>query len=215
MASVGAIMRRRVAAGLAICALALSGLARARPGPDDANTVSELVVTALRSVSELLVTAPVKCIRSPTAPSGKWESRPKIVSTFPAKGDVVRPGLLIVRVTFDQKMVCDGGFDESPPLKYPTGPDPPHMLLSYDRQTIRTICYVGPNGHYGGVINPRTPYGPFKNLAGVPAEEYAFDFTTSTGPPIKTACDALMEDAATAHDIVDRGKHYCGPPKDE
>ena len=212
---------RKLSAGLAICAVLLSGgagfaWAQARPGaPDKDATVSELVVTAYKTVSELLLTAPIKCIRSPMAPSGKWDARPRVVSTFPAKGDVVRPGLLIVRVTFDQKMVCDGGFNPSPPLDYPDGPNPPRMLLSSDRRTIRTICYVRPNGHYGAVINPQTPYGPFKNLAGVPAEEYAFDFTTSAAPRVRTACEALMQDAVTAHEIVDRGKHYCGPPEGE
>ena len=141
--------------GLAICAMALCGRGLAGPqsrpaGSDDSKTVSELVVTAFKTVSELLVTAPIKCIRAPMAPSGKWESRPRVVSAFPGKGDVVRPGLLIVRVTFDQKMVCDGGFQESPPLAYPAGPDPPHMLLSSDRLTIRTVRHVGPTATTAG-----------------------------------------------------------------
>ena len=106
---------QRVGAALAVGALVLGGAAgpawaqRKAQAADAGNTVSELILTASRRVSELIVTAPVKCVPV-DALHMRMGGRPKVVSAFPGKGDVIRPGLLVMRVTFDQPMACEGRF---------------------------------------------------------------------------------------------------------
>src|SRR5258706_10088053 len=93
---------RGLGTALAIAAGALPAGAAPKPAPADGATVSELIVTATKAVSELTVTAKIKCLQPDS--SQYRTNRPKVVSSYPAKGAVVRPGLLVVRVTFDQPM---------------------------------------------------------------------------------------------------------------
>jgi hypothetical protein len=191
---------------VALGALALGLLLAAAP-PVEPTTVSELVVTATKAVSELTVTAPIKCL----APS-KYEERaerPKVVSTFPAKGAVVAPGLLVLRVTFDRPMACDGRLGRDPPWQDPCPGAVQEMLLSYDRRTVRTVCVVDPNLHYGAVVNGDVAGKVFIGLTGLPAESRKFDFATSSGPVITTVCEALAQDAETAGEIAKRHKLDC------
>jgi hypothetical protein len=194
-----------------IGALALSVLALAAAPPpakaDDA-TVSELIVTASKTVSELTVTAKLKCLAPDT--NGGRADRPKVVSSYPAKGAVVPPGLLIVRVTFNQPMACDGGFVRDPPLENPCPGEGREMLLSYDRKTVRTVCIVAPNTRYGLAMS-RDPVdgASFLGLSGLPSLPYRLDFTTSAEPVVASVCEALAQDAETARQIRARRPLDC------
>jgi hypothetical protein len=203
-----------VVLALAACALTPAvAAAPSKPAPTDANTVSELIVTAIKSVSELTVTAKIKCLNPDS--SFYRTSRPKVVSSFPAKGAVVRPGLLIVRVTFDQPMTCDGFFLADPPRQNPCPGSPQQMLLSYDRRTVRIACVVEPNAEYGLALSPDPNGKTFIGMSGLPSLPYQVAFTTSEGPPAATVCDSLSEDETTARQIRERHPQDCPgePPR--
>lgn len=172
--------------------------------------VSALVITASKTVSELTVTAKLRCL-PPEAGLARAE-RPRVVSSFPARGAEVRPGLLVVRVTFDQPMACAGSFDAAPPLPNPCPGASRQMLLSYDRRTVRTVCAVEPGSQYGLSFGQDPNAETFLGLAGLPAAPSKIVFTTSSGPAIADACEALAEDPQTAAELRRRGKSCAAAP---
>jgi len=195
--------------------LALAGVAlAAAPGraAEPPATVSELVITASKTVSELLVTGRMRCL-APDYGAAAGKTPPKVVSAFPARGAEVRPGLLVVRVTFDQPMTCAGRFDPTPALADPCPGQVRDMLLSYDRRTVRTVCMVEPGVQYGLSLgeDPNSPTA-FLGLAGLPAAPARLNFTTSAGPVISDVCEALSQDPVTAADLARRGK-TCPEPR--
>jgi hypothetical protein len=176
--------------------------------PSKAATVSELVVTATKMVSELTVTAKLRCL----GPEKGVEraTRPTLVSSFPARGAEVRPGLLVVRMTFDQAMACAGTVDAAPPLPNPCPGASRQMLLSLDRRTIRTVCEVQAGASYGLSVG-QDPNGPtFLGLTGLPAAPSKISFSTSAGPAVVEVCDALSEDPETAAALKRNGKSCAG-----
>lgn len=209
---------RAIAANGACAALFAPSMALAAPALDTGSTVSELTVTASKTVDELTVTAPKKCLKPHHDES--WPARgPKIVSSFPARGAVVRPGVLVMRVTFDRPMACAGVFSDDPPFHNPCPGRIQQMLLSYDRLTVRTACVVEPNLTYGAWISKDVTYGAwvsnfsqdteFVSLTGSPSKEYEFRFSTSAEAPVTTVCEALSEDEETAPEIRKRSKLDC------
>ncbi len=183
----------------------------ATAAPDPSPTVSELTVVASKTVDELTVTAPAKCLKP--SPDGEWAKRPKVVSTFPAAGTVVRPGILVVRVTFDQPMACAGMLEEDLPFSPPCPGFTHQLLLSLDRMTVRTACVVEPGKRYGAFVDKETDDdSPFVSLKGGRAHQYELRFTTSVSAPIATVCEALAEDEQTAREIRARRKLDCAAP---
>ncbi len=179
----------------------------AAPPPAGA-TVSELVIVATKTVSDLTVTAKMKCLK-PQSANGRGE-RPSVASVFPARGSVVRPGLLVVRVTFDRPMACEGTFDAAPPLANPCPGERREMLLSYDRRTVRAVCLVEPGTAYGFTLGQDPNAPTFLGLdGGLPAQPARITFTTSSEPAVTDVCEALTQDATTAAQLKARGKG-CG-----
>jgi hypothetical protein len=199
--------RAALAAAILIFAPATAAWAAPNSGADPPVTVSELVVTATKTVAELTVTAPTQCLGPDKMPTRM--ERPTVVSTFPKRGDVVRPGLLVVRVTFDRPMACDGSFTPDPPLPDPCPGADRTMLLSYDRRTVRTVCMVEPGAQYGLWVSRDPAAQSFVGLAGLPSLPYRLNFSTSSEAPIATVCDALEEDEVTARQIRARRKLDC------
>jgi hypothetical protein len=197
---------------LGVLAAARPGWTAAPPTPSEANTVSELIVTATKTVSELTVTGRVKCLEPERG--AERADRPKVVSTYPQKGAMVRPGLLIVRVTFNAPMACDGAFTRDPPLKDPCPGSPRDMLLSYDRKTVRTVCVVEPNANYGLWMSQDPVGKSFIGLSGLPSQPYRLSFTTSAEPAVTTVCEALAQDEEGVRQIRQRRPLDCtaAPP---
>ena len=182
--------------------------AAAPPSPaSNGNTVSELLVTGSKTVAELTVTAKIACLKPEAAPARA--DRPRVVSSFPAKGGVVRPGLLVVRVTFDQPMACSGVFTAAPPLPNPCPGITRDMLLSLDRKTIRTLCLVEPDSQYGLWVTQDPTTHSFMGLAGLPSEPYRLNFATSSDAAVTSICDAMVEDAETARQLRRRNNPAC------
>jgi hypothetical protein len=198
---------RSVPAAAALAVLGAPGLAGGAPTPAKLGTVDELVVTAPTTISELTVTAKIKCLKPD--PGGVASARPRIVSIFPRRGATVRPGLVILRVTFDRPMACTGRFAPAPPFANPCGQPVQQMLLSFDRRTVRIPCAVEPGVRYGLGINRNLEGEVFLGLNGLPAEAYDFDFTASAEPATATVCDALLEDAEGVRELARRNGLAC------
>lgn len=144
----------------------------------------------------------------PRHPPDKDVPAPVVESTFPAKGAVVRPGILVLRITFNVAMSCNGLFLSRSPLVKPCGEARMQdFRLSYDRRTIRMKCVVSPNKRYGFRMNDDPSYDQlrpgilsnvnFMSLAGFPLQPFELDFSTSSGPPVVSveAAEALDVDA--------------------
>jgi hypothetical protein len=122
-----------------------------------------------------------------TGRSAETKSRPKVVATFPASGSVVRPGVVVVRVTFDQPMACDASFAGESDLPNPCGSRWREVTISEDRRSFRAVCEVKANTRY------RLTLHNFRNSHGlaIPAE---VTFATSGSAPIANIQQALAED---------------------
>jgi hypothetical protein len=195
-------MRSALLAALGVAALSAPALAE--PPKAVAPTVSELVVQAAKTVSELTVTATQKCLE-PTSDE-MARIRPRVVATFPASGAIVKPGLVVIRLTFDQPMACEGRLENSVSLHNPCPDKAQTMVVSFDRRTIRTVCLLDPGVRYGFSIGRDPMSNTFRGMAGgLPVEYARVSFTTSDDPP-------LMEDAETAADLRRKGKLDCATP---
>jgi hypothetical protein len=113
------------------------------------------------------------------------------MATFPADGSVVRPGVVVVRVTFDQPMSCDASFDGTSDLSNPCPGRWREVTISKDRHSFRTVCEVKADARY------RLTLRSFRNSHGlaIPAE---VTFSTSGSAPIATIMEALAEDTGGA-----------------
>ncbi|HXA38508.1 MAG TPA: hypothetical protein VNW53_05870 [Phenylobacterium sp.] len=176
-------------------------------------SVSELVVVSPpkpATVSELDVVAHVKCVPPRKDARGR---APQIVGVYPKDGAVVRPGLLILRVTFDQPMSCAGYFvfDDGPQNPCGGAGRVQHMLMTFDRRTIRTACLLSPNTRYSFSMNEARPtrFGAltpaeFVSMTGWPMERVRLTFTASAEPVVATVREALGEDPETRLTPADR-----------
>jgi hypothetical protein len=108
---------------------------------------------------------------------------PKVVATFPAAGQSLPGGVLILTVTFDQEM-SPGGFD----LTAQAGAEPLPCLktprLLDDGKTFAWLCTTGFGKSYTLTLNAGAT-GGFANVADQRAEAatLAFSTTTSTDGP--------------------------------
>ena len=152
----------------------------------------------------LTIKPPATCL-GPRLKPDKSIPPPVVVSTYPANGAVVRPGILIVRITFNVAMSCDGIFLKRPPMDKPCdNPQRQVMVLSYDRKTIRMQCRVSPNRRYGFRMNSDPAYDQlrpglaanvnFISLAGSPLQPFELTFATSSGPLVTSVEAAEAED---------------------
>jgi hypothetical protein len=109
---------------------------------------------------------------------------PKVVRVMPAPGSVVRPGAMVLSVTFDQPMACKANLTASPfPLPCPDGEGA--VLISPDRRTLTTVCTVEAGAAYS------MPLADFTGDGGAKSERYDLAFTTSTAAPVKDPRQAM------------------------
>jgi hypothetical protein len=112
----------------------------------------------------------------------------KLVATFPANGAVVRPGYMVLRVTFDLPMACVGLLDRHALTVNPCPAPLREPVISLDRRTFLTVCHLTAGKHYGMWLRN------FTNLAGHRSEASELVFETSSEPEVITVQDALLED---------------------
>jgi hypothetical protein len=120
--------------------------------------------------------------------AGPVSGQPQVTSVFPAKGAVVRPGLVVVRVTFDRPMSCDASFGGSSDLPNPCPGRWREVTISADRRSFRTVCEVKADTRY------RLPLRSFRSVHDALATAYDLTFSTSGTAPIATIREALAED---------------------
>jgi hypothetical protein len=163
----------------------------------------------ITEVSTVRVT-PAKACLQPRDPPDQDVPAPKLVSTFPAKGQTVRPGLLELRVTFDLPMACTGGVtfrggggDPCTDVTMAKVHITQHWLQAWDKHTLRLLCRVEPGKRYVMTMNKTvlgqvTPWPDFKSLGGRKAPPYELTFDASDAPPVQTQEDADVEDPLMA-----------------
>lgn len=175
---------------LGVAILATPGLAAVAPPAPAAAMQAEAT-----TVEELSVQPTAACLQPRSEPEAR---PPRIVTTFPARGAVVRPGVLILRVTFDQPMSCKGFFASAPEIKNPCPGDRQYWVLSFDRRTIRTACRTEPGRHYGVRVSDNSLAADSKttfiSLSGKRPTPYVLTFDTSLDTPVGTASESLGED---------------------
>ena len=120
-------------------------------------------------------------------------AKPKVVSTWPAAGQAIAPGVLVLKVVFDQQMT---------PRDFAYAPgaagDPLECLktprLLNDAKTFVLLCRTLPGKTYAVSLNKGlAPEGKaFSNLAENRAEEADLSFTTlASGEPVTKLRDAI------------------------
>jgi hypothetical protein len=140
--------------------------AAAQPEPEPKATVSGVTVTARRAI-------------------------PRVDSTFPAQGSKVAPGILVLRVTFTERMHEDGwSYVPSAKGLYPDCAKTPRLLD--DHKTFVLICRTMPSKTYAVWFN-QPPLVDFSG-GGHSAIPYELVFTTADADPIRTLADAIKAD---------------------
>jgi hypothetical protein len=187
-------------------ALLAAGRTRRAPGAEAADDDDEAPVT---QVASLRVEAVKTCLK-PRDPPDTSIPPPKVVSTFPAEGQTVAPGLLELRFTFDLPMACTGGVlvrggsaDPCTELTPNNTPIAQHWRHAWNRYSLRLQCKVEPGRRYSVTLNKTVTdalftWPDFKSLAGGKAPPYDLTFATSKAAPIKTQEDADVEDPVMA-----------------
>jgi hypothetical protein len=165
--------RRSVPVLIALAAFvacpALGAQAQTRPQPqlppkDEPNAVSPVL------------------IMPPTPP-------PKLISTYPAEGETVAPGVLILKVSFDQQMTPSTWNYAPAPGAEPMDCVKTPRLLG-DQRTFVLLCRVLADKTYGVTFNAQRP-GGFANLGENPALTAALTFKVDSDTPITTVRRAM------------------------
>lgn len=114
---------------------------------------------------------------------------PKLVSTYPAQGQAIAPGVLILKAAFDQQMSPSAWNYAPAPGAEPLDCVKTPRLLS-DQKTFVLLCRVLAGRSYGVTFNAQRP-GGFANLGENPAETASLTFKVEDGAPVTTLRRAM------------------------
>jgi hypothetical protein len=124
---------------------------------------------------------------------------PKIVSSFPAAGQVIAPGALVLRITFDQKMDEHGfAFTAAAGGRMPECLKTPRLLN--DEKTFVLLCTTRPVSAYSLSFNA-PPQGGFENIGGTRAAPAQLAFSTDDEDGPRNLDDALKAAKLTDADV--------------
>jgi hypothetical protein len=131
---------------------------------------------------------------------------PKLVSSWPAAGATIAPGVLVVRVTFDQPMAEDGfdlgaGADGAAPKCLKT----PRRLN--DEKSFVLLCTTAPDSRYSLALNAGAK-GGFANLGGVRAAAATLAFATNGTEGPQSVAEAMKAAKLTELDMPIREGMY-------
>lgn len=168
-----------------------------------ATEVSGVEVVAKRksvSLSGVEVNDPVRCL-PPRRPADKTVPAPKLVSTYPANGETVQPGYIVLRLTFDLPMACRGSVSTdllsgcvstalSPGVGIPTQV----WRETYDRRTLLILCKLKPGTYYEMRFNRDKIWEHFQGLSGREPRASRFAFRTSDEPAVMTVAGLVDRD---------------------
>lgn len=124
---------------------------------------------------------------------------PKLAKSYPAAGQAMAAGILVMSVTFDQPMLPTGfDFGQAP------GGEPPHCLktprLLDDKKTFVLLCTTEPSKTYALSFNAQ-PQGGFQNVAEHRAQPATLNFSTTKEDGPKDIHEAMK--AAGLRDNID------------
>lgn len=135
-----------------------------RPPSDAANTVSPVLILP------------------PTQP-------PNLVSSYPAQDETVAPGVLILKVAFDQQMSpAAWNYAPAPGAEPMDCVKTPRLLA--DQKTFVLLCRVLANRTYGVTLNAERA-GGFANLGDNPAHTAVLTFKVGADAPVTTVRRAM------------------------
>ena len=190
-------MREWLGLGAAIAAAAapMTVLAATAPDDPDSTVVQGLVIQGRISheVRGLVVTPKSGCIKARNPPDPDVPE-PKLVSSFPADGASVKPGIIVFRLTFDLPMACPGLLDQVPKYANPCPAPLVDPVISKDRRTFLTVCVLRPGVLYGVWLNNGGP-PRWKSLAGHAVGPHMISFRTTSGDKVENVHDAIEQDA--------------------
>jgi hypothetical protein len=138
---------------------------------------------------------------------------PKIVRSYPAAGQALSAGVLVLSVTFDQPMLKTG-FD----FAASAGGEAPRCLktprLLNDTKTFVLLCTTEPKKAYTLAFNAR-PQGGFENVAEHRADPATLAFSTTDGDGPRDIQSAMKAASLTPLDmpIQDTPEHPPETPK--
>ena len=149
------------------------------------NTTEEVVVTARR---DIIVTAKTKCFSRSADPD---VPPPKLIDTYPKDVGIVRPGIVVIRFTFDEEMRCAWGYHWYASGNY----NPCHrMIILYPgRRVFKALCQAIPGDNITLDLNG-DGQGRFRNSHGAPLAPVEVKFTVNKNTPIRTVHEALLAD---------------------
>ena len=120
---------------------------------------------------------------------------PAVKSSYPAPGDSVPGGVLILKVVFDQPMKADAwAYGPLAGADFPKCLANPRLLS--DQKTFVLLCTVAANHTFGVEINPASR---FASSYGRSAKSYILTFTT-TDTDVVNMHDALVKAGLTDAD---------------
>ncbi|HZZ67835.1 MAG TPA: hypothetical protein VFE18_06660 [Phenylobacterium sp.] len=122
---------------------------------------------------------------------------PKLVKSYPAAGQSLSAGILVLTVTFDQPMLSTG-FDFGAAPGSPTLPCVKTPRLLDDKKTFVLLCTSEPGQAYNLTFNA-TPQGGFENVAEHRAEPATLAFKTTDGNGPNNIHEAMK--AASLRDL--------------
>jgi len=137
---------------------------------------------------------------------------PKLASSFPAQGQTIDGGVLVLKLTFDQKMSPDG-FDIAPA----PGSDAPACVktprLLNDEKTFVLLCTVAPNARYAIALNATPATAGFANLGDTRAAPVTLEFATSkTVGPTDVAAAMKLEKLGELDEPIQQSD-FAPPPR--
>jgi hypothetical protein len=156
------------------------------------------------------VSLPKTCL-GPRDPPDPDVPAPMLLSTYPAKDQVVRPGLVILRLTFDLPMACwpqhgPAHLDAGRPDPCATTPRVQHWVLFKERRDWTVLCHLLPKTRYSFQVKS------FKGLSGRETEPFTLTFYTSDEPPVLAVKEALDLAGRPQRSEADALPRYQPPP---
>jgi hypothetical protein len=153
----------------------------------------------LLALTVLLAAAGAQAQEAPTAvspvtvmPPG---NAPKVASSYPAEGQAIPPGVLVLKVAFDQKM-DPKGWSYAPAADGAAQPEcvrTPRLLK--DDKTFVLLCRVTSGKTYKVALNAEGPGGAarnrFANQGDQPAQAHVLSFEVVKGDPVTTVPRAM------------------------
>jgi hypothetical protein len=113
---------------------------------------------------------------------------PKIVSSFPAQGQTLAPGVTVIRITFDQPMRPDFDISAAPGGVMPDCLKTPRLLN--DGKSFVLLCTTAPKTAYTVAINAHGKAG-FETPGQVRAAPAALSFATNNDDGPRNLAEAM------------------------